>query len=71
MEIHGTIEANLKAALASAQRLRGHPIYSDTLSHWQKLILEARRALRDEPVTDAETLESQIVQLEHELAERR
>ncbi len=44
MRIEGSIRANLLAAIASARRLRGCPVHSDTVGHWQKLIEHARKA---------------------------
>jgi hypothetical protein len=42
MEIHGTIERNLRDALASAKRLERRPVYPDTLQFWSDLVREAR-----------------------------
>lgn len=43
MRIEGSIRANLLAAIASARRLRGHPVHGDTVSHWRKLVEHARK----------------------------
>ena len=67
MELHGTILNNLASAVLSARRLRNHPIHSDTLSHWTKLLHHARRGLAAEP---AEPLLRRILELEKEIAER-
>ncbi len=45
MELHGSTEANLVAALRSANRLRGHPVHGDTLKFWADLVRHARREL--------------------------
>jgi hypothetical protein len=71
MKLHGTIGSNLQDAIASAKRLRGHPVYSDTLSYWNDLLHEARRfrSELDEPNRDA--LDILIAQMEDALADRR
>jgi len=69
-EIHGPILDNLTNALASAQRLRGHPVYKDTLSYWNELVREAKRARRDPAFEQPDNFEDAIVKLEVELAER-
>ena len=65
MKIHGSLRANLLSAIASAHRLRGHPIHQDTIAHWRGLLELGRRngaPYLGEPVADL------VVQLEHELA---
>ena len=42
MKFQGTIAANLRAAISSAERLRGHPVHKDTLEFWRELLAEAR-----------------------------
>ena len=42
MELYGSIADNLKAAVESSGRLKGHPIHKDTLQFWSDLIREAR-----------------------------
>jgi hypothetical protein len=56
MRLHGTIEENLRAAITSARRLRGHPIHSDTVRHWSDLLDHARRKLDTGEALDRETL---------------
>ena len=34
MQLHGSTEANLTAAIRSANRLRGRAIYEDTIAFW-------------------------------------
>ncbi len=70
MKFHGPILDNLTNALASARRLRGHPVYKDTLAYWGELIQEARRIQRDPAYEQVAELEAAIVSLEVELAER-
>lgn len=68
MELDGTLEANLVAAIRSARRLRGHPVYADTLSYWTDLLRQARREL---PTTShADSVTQLVIDLETELAER-
>ena len=69
MELHGSIEANLVAAVRSARRLRGHPIHADTLQHWTDLLYQARRQLSAGPANDANTLKQLVADLETELAD--
>jgi hypothetical protein len=69
MELHGTIVDNLQAAVASAKRLRGHPVHKDTVTFWQDLIAQARVEVHEQ--TQAPEIESLIVTLEGELADRR
>ncbi len=69
MKFHGPILDNLTNALASARRLRGHPVYKDTLAYWGELIQEARRIQRDPSYEQVAELEAAIVSLEVELAE--
>ena len=68
MELHGSIETNLAAAVRSARRLRGHPIHADTLQHWTDLLHQARRLLSADPANDADTLKQLVADLETELA---
>ena len=70
MELHGSIIDNLNNALASARRLRGHPVYQDTLSYWRDLVQEARRLRQDPSCTQSEAIGAAIASLEGELAER-
>jgi hypothetical protein len=66
MELHGTLASNLKAAVESARRLKGHPIHRDTLQFWSDLISEvrARRTAgeaADEPEVDPALAELEMV----------
>ena len=70
MKIYGSIIANLESAVASARRLRGHPVYKETLIYWTDLLHEARRLRQDQSLSQAGDLETAIVKLEIELAER-
>jgi hypothetical protein len=70
MKLHGTIDENLRMAVASAERLRGNPIYKDTLAYWHDLLHEARRLRTQLPEAELRTLDPLIAQLELALAER-
>jgi hypothetical protein len=70
MELHGSLIDNLSMAVASAKRLRNHPVYKDTLEFWQELLREARRARTQIEPSRLVALDSIIEQLELELAER-
>jgi hypothetical protein len=70
MNLHGSILGNVENALASAQRLRGHPVYKDTLIYWTELLQEARRARKDLEGPPLRALEAAIVNLEAELSQR-
>jgi hypothetical protein len=65
--ISGTLSANLRAAIQSAQRLQGHAVHVDTVAYWRALLTEARQALRD---GDAGELEDLVITLETLLTER-
>jgi hypothetical protein len=69
MELHGSVERNLVAAIRSARRLRGHPIHADTLQHWIDLGHQARRQLAADPDSETETLKQLVADLETELAD--
>jgi hypothetical protein len=68
MELHGTIEANLAAAIDSSRRLKGHPVHVDTRDHWAGVLREARRELSGDE--SRISLRDLILQLEHELADQ-
>jgi len=70
MQIDGSILDNLANALASARRLRGHPVYQDTLIYWGDLVQEARRLRQEPSCPQSEVLGAAIAKLESELAER-
>lgn len=66
MELHGSIEQNLAAAVRSARRLKGHPIHADTIEHWTELLSQARRELDGNP---RDPMKDLILELENELAD--
>ena len=64
MKIEGSLRANLLAAIASARRLRGAAVHSDTKDYWVRLAEYGRRSSEQptsEPVSDL------VAELESEL----
>ena len=70
MKLHGTLNANLTDAIASAERLRGCPIYPETLGHWNDLLREARRIRADQQEHQRAPLDMLIARLESQIALR-
>ncbi|WP_010165107.1 hypothetical protein [Sphingomonas sp. PAMC 26617] len=70
MNLSGSILENVENAVTNARRLRGHPVYRDTLSYWTELLQEARRAHKDLEGSQLLALEAAILDLEGELADR-
>lgn len=70
LALHGSIHDNLAAALRSARRHRGHPLYADTVRFWHELLGHARRVLANGPPPDAPELRQLVLELETELADR-
>jgi hypothetical protein len=68
MELAGTLDENLSAAIRSARRLREHPVHVDTLQYWADLLDYARRSAAADSTSLA--IEQLIVQLEYEIAQR-
>ncbi len=71
MKLHGTIGSNLQDAIASAKRLRGHPVYSDTLAYWNDLLHEARRSRGELDERNRDALDVLISQIEDALVDHR
>ena len=67
MELHGSIVNNLTSAVRSARRLSGHPVHADTIGHWADILRHARREQAD---GSTEPVQSLILELEKELADR-
>jgi hypothetical protein len=70
MKLHGSILENLESALASGRRLRGRPVYKETLAYWEDLLREATRAVQDPTLAQSDALRIAIAKLEIELADR-
>ena len=70
MKLHGSIEANLAAAVRSAKRLRGQPVHADTTAHWKDLLHQARRNLAVDQPPEKQEMRQLIAELEAELSAR-
>ena len=64
MELHGSIEDNLRSAVRSAERLRGHPVHADTLDFWRGLLAHARAEKRNSGGEGSEPMEHLIAELQ-------
>jgi hypothetical protein len=69
MELYGSIADNLKAAVESSRRLKGHPIHKDTLQFWSDLIREARARKAAGGALDRSEVDEAISELEVVLVE--
>ena len=67
MHIHGTLLANLQGAITSATRLRGKPVYADTLLHWSGVLEEARNARAQTDARDLPALDALVARLNIEI----
>lgn len=70
MKLHGTIFENLTAAVASAKRHEGRPVYTATLRLWTDLLQHARR-LKAEGAEDCEGINDFLAALDPAVTERR
>ena len=70
MQLHGSTEGNLIAAVRSASRLRGQPVHADTINHWTQLLDHARRELSTNVVSQSEPLRRLVAELEVEMTRR-
>jgi hypothetical protein len=61
---------NLRSAVASAERLRGKPVYSDTIRFWQALLEEANRSDDTLPANDAAARSALMARLAQEITAR-
>jgi hypothetical protein len=64
MDLEGSLADNLKAAIFSATRLRGHPVHKVTINFWNELLTHARLVRRRARVADIAELEQLIAELE-------
>lgn len=69
MEINGTINENMRLAVQSARRLKGHPISRDIVRFWSDLLREARARRSREQPSDQIELDQLIAELEIVLAD--
>jgi hypothetical protein len=70
MDLHGTIVENLGAAVVSAERLRGHAVYQETLQFWRDLVAHARAEKRTGSSDDTGLRDDLVAKLEVELSDR-
>jgi hypothetical protein len=70
VELSGTLAVNLRAAITSAKRLRGHAVHSETLAFWQALLSHSRAQARASNEPDADEVESLMAELQTELSTR-
>jgi hypothetical protein len=70
MLIHGTIIQNLESAIASATRLRGRPVYGETLAHWNAVLELARNIGSDRDETSGASYDLLVARLDAELQRR-
>jgi hypothetical protein len=70
MLLEGSILANLRGAIASAERLRGKPVHDDTLQFWRDLLAHARTEMRSCEPSEAQALEPLMGQLQSRLNAR-
>ena len=62
------LTSSLSGAVTSARRLRGHPVYPDTVAYWQSILQAARAELRESSVD--QKIVGLVTALEIELVER-
>jgi hypothetical protein len=70
MKLEGSIIKNLEAAVASANRLRGHPVHADTLAFWRALLAHARATKLAQPLQERALQEKLMAKLDSELSAR-
>lgn len=71
MELHGSLASNLRMALDSSRRLRGHPVHRDTLAFWADLVGEARARRAAGADLDGPDGERLIAELDTAIAETK
>jgi hypothetical protein len=70
VELSGTLAVNLRAAVTSAKRLRGHAVHIETLAFWEALLAHPRAQARASNEMDADEVESLMAELQTELSVR-
>lgn len=70
MQLHGSTEGNLIAAVRSAIRLRTQPVHADTIRYWTDLLHHARREISTNAALASESLTRLVAELEVELVKR-
>lgn len=71
MELSGSLADNVEAALRSAKRLSGQPVYADTLRFWTDLAAHAEAAVRELSSAEAFAVERLLSQLRAEIVNRQ
>ena len=71
MEIHGSLQSNLEAAILSARRLKGQHVYPDTLAHWVELATYAWREASAKSGPESAILTRLAADLESEISSRK
>jgi hypothetical protein len=70
MDLHGSLVANLEAAVNSARRHRDKRVYPETLQHWSDRLAEARDVLGTRTDADSTAVRRLADALDAELARR-
>ena len=70
IKLHGTLAANLDAAVMSARRLRRQKVYSETLVYWRELLDLARQKLPADALAKGHPIALSADHLERELKDR-
>ena len=71
MKLDGSLISNLEAAVQSSQRLRGQPVYPETLQFWSDVLATARDVLGTTVASNVSRIASLANELEAEIRERR
>jgi hypothetical protein len=70
MTLDGSIHDNLKAAAESSRRLKGHPVYKETLGFWTDLLALTREEKRRHPERDWTEVDRLVATIEQNLLDR-
>ena len=70
MQFEGSITNNVQNAVASAKRLRGQPVYRDTIAYWNDVLAEAQNCSVTLETRERDTLEQAIQRLAREISSR-
>lgn len=71
MQIHGSLTSNLEAAILSARRLVGRPVYAETLAFWRDLSAFAWSEISREHAPATANLKRLVLLLDGEIADLR
>ena len=70
MELAGSLEDNLVAAVESVRRHRDHAVYRDTVKYWSDLLQYARQT-KSEKTENLDAIDDLLVELDLAVLERR